>query len=295
MNLPVKIASRSSTLALAQVEEILSALTSVTPGVKEAHFEILKFETTGDIDKTTPLTDSRDDFFTDAIDLALLEGKADIAVHSAKDLPWHLHEGLKIFALTKGLDDKDAWAGRVHWKDLPLKARVGTSSVLRQKQVLLLRPDLTIVNIRGTIQERLQLIKEGKVDGIVAAACALTRLKLGSEIKDIFPWEGMPLQGQLAVVGRPKDHELEQLFSIIDVRCHYGKVTLVGAGPGDRELITLKGVKALEAADCVFYDYLVDAGLLKYAGHAEHIYVGKRKGEHSLPQEELSRLLKKKP
>jgi len=254
----------------------------------------IKFETAGDKDKVTPLTSSRDDFFTDAIDRALLKGKADIAIHSAKDLPQDLHEGLKIFALTQGLDDKDAWVSRVHWKDLPLKSRVGTSSVLRQKQILQMRPDVTIVNIRGTINERLQLIKKGKVDGIVVAACALKRLKLDSEIKDIFPWEGMPLQGQLAVVGRQGDHELENLLSIIDVRRHYGKVTLVGAGPGDRELMTLKGVKALEAADCVFYDYLVDAGLLEHAPQAEHIYAGKRKGEHSLSQEDLSRMLKEK-
>ncbi len=69
---------------------------------------------------------------------------------------------LKIFALTKGLDDKDAWVGRMHWKDLPSKAKVGTSSVLRQKQILQMRPDVTIVNIRGTINERLQLIKESQ-------------------------------------------------------------------------------------------------------------------------------------
>ena len=125
-------------------------------------YEILKFETAGDKDKTTPLTKSRDDFFTDAIDQALLEGKADIAIHSAKDLPQNLHEDLKIFALTKGLDDKDAWVSRVHWKDLPPKAKVGTSSVLRQKQILQMRPDVTIVNIRGTINERLQLVKESK-------------------------------------------------------------------------------------------------------------------------------------
>ena len=81
-----------------------------------------------------------------------------------------------------------------------------------------MRPDVTIVNIRGTINERMQLVKESKVDGIVVAACALKRLKLESEIKDIFPWEGMPLQGQLAVVGRRNDHELENLFSVIDVR-----------------------------------------------------------------------------
>jgi len=291
MNMPVKIASRSSPLALVQIDEIIRELKTLGKSFK---FETIKLETAGDTDKLTPLTISRDDFFTDTIDQALLEGKADIAIHSAKDLPQELHEDLKIFALTKGLDDKDAWAGRVRWKDLPLKARIGTSSALRQKQILELRPDVMIVNIRGTINERLELIKEGKVDGIVVAACALKRLNLESKIKDIFPWEGMPLQGQLAVVGRQKDRELEEIFSVIDVRRRYGKVTLVGAGPGDRELITLKGIKALESADCVFYDYLVDPHLLKYAAGAEHIYAGKRKGEHSLSQDNLSRLLKDK-
>ena len=130
---------------------------------------------------------------------------------------------------------------------------------MRQKQILQMRPDVTIVNIRGTIQERIQLVKEGKVDGVVVAACALKRLKLDAEIKDIFSWEGMPLQGQLAVVGRQGDYELDNLFERIDVRRRYGKVTLVGAGPGDPELITLKGIKALKEAECVFYDYLVDA------------------------------------
>jgi len=296
MNLPVKIASRSSPLALAQVEEVIRVIATLSKakGKQSFTYEILKFETSGDKDKTTPVTHSRDDFFTDTLDQALLEGKADIAIHSAKDLPQHLHEGLKIFALTQILDDKDAWVGRVRWQDLPLDARVGTSSVLRQKQILQMRPDVTIVNIRGTIGERLQLIKTGKVDGFVTAACALKRLKLESEIKDIFPWEGKPAQGQLAVVGRQNDQKLENLFSAIDARRGYGKVTLVGAGPGDGELITLKGIKALEAADCVFYDYLVDADLLKYAPQAEHIYAGKRKGEHSLSQEDLSRMLKEK-
>jgi len=291
VNLPIKIASRSSPLALVQVDEIIRELK--TKGLV-FDYQLIKFETAGDKDKKTPLTNSRDDFFTDAIDQALLDGKAAIAIHSAKDLPKNLHKDLRIFALTRGLDGQDAWVSRVRWQDLPLKARVGTSSVLRQKQILQMRPDVTIVNIRGTINERLQLVQEGKVDGVVVAACALKRLNLESEIKDIFPWEGMPLQGQLAIVGRRDDYQLENLLSAIDIRRHYGKVTLVGAGPGDCELITLKGVKALEGADCVLYDYLVDASLLKYAPHAEHIYAGKRKGEHSLPQEDLSRMLREK-
>jgi len=291
MNLPVKIASRPSALALVQVDEIIQDLKAHG---KVFDHQIVKIETAGDKDKITPLTNSSDNFFTDAIDAALLDGRADIAIHSAKDLPQHLPKGLKIFALTKGMDDKDAWVSRMHWKDLPPNASVGTSSILRQKQILHMRPDVTIVNIRGTIHERLQLVKESKVDGIIVAACALKRLNLETEIKDIFPWEGMPLQGQLAVVGRHNDHELENLFSGIDVRRHYGHVTLVGAGPGDCELITLKGIKALEKADCVIYDYLVDASLLQYTPRAEHIYAGKRKGQHSLSQEDLSRLLKEK-
>ena len=224
MSYRIFIASRSSPLALAQVEEIIRDL-KARGSVFD--YESIKFETTGDKDKSTSLTNSRDNFFTDTIDRALLEGKADIAIHSAKDLPQNLHEGLKIFALTQCLDDKDAWVSRVHWQDLPPKSKVGTSSVLRQKQILQMRPDVTIVNIRGTIDERLQLLKEGKVDGIVVAACALKRLKLEGEIKDIFPWEGMPLQGQLAVVGRQGEHKLENLFSVLDVR---RKKTLLHCG-----------------------------------------------------------------
>jgi len=287
----IKIASRSSPLALAQIDEIIKELNSKGISFK---YESIKFETAGDKDKITPLTQSTDNFFTDVIDHAILEGQADIAIHSAKDLPQEIPEGLKIMALTKGLIDKDAWVGKMNWKDLPSGARIGTSSVLRQKQILHMRPDVTIVNIRGTIHERLELIKESKVDGVVVAACALKRLNLENEIKDIFPWEGMPLQGQLAVVARFNDQITEELFKSIDIRQQYGKVILVGAGPGDPELITVKGITALKEAECVFYDYLVDASLLKYAPQAEHIYAGKRKGQHSLSQEDLSRLLKEK-
>ncbi len=215
MNLPVKIASRCSPLALAQVEEIIQNLKA--KGVLVT-YEILKYETGGDKDRSTPLTSSRDDFFTDAIDIALQKGQTDIAVHSAKDLPKNLPEGLEIFALTRCLDNKDAWVGRTSWAHLPPRAKVGTSSLLRQKQVLRLRPDINLVDIRGSIGERLEMVKKGQVDGIVVAACALKRLKLEGEIKDIFPWEGQTLQGQLAIVGRKEDHQLKDLFSVLDVR-----------------------------------------------------------------------------
>ncbi len=292
MKFHLKVGSRSSPLGLVQVEEVLGLLRNKG---QELDAELIRFTTAGDRDKTTSLTaNPGDNFFTDTLDEALLKGEIDIAIHSAKDLPKTLVAGLSIFALTQGLDDKDAWVGRCHWVDLPNGAKVGTSSLLRQTQVLKMRPDLQIVDIRGTIGERIELIKAGKIDGAIIAACALKRLGLAHEIKDILPWEGMALQGQLAIVGRSEDVDLAERVKSIDARRSYGKVSLVGAGPGDPELITVKGIKALEAADCVFYDYLADKQLLAYAPHAEHIYVGKRKGEHSMPQGELSRLLKAK-
>ncbi|MBI3315301.1 MAG: uroporphyrinogen-III C-methyltransferase, partial [Candidatus Omnitrophica bacterium] len=259
------------------------------------NFEIVTFVTQGDKDKKTSLTrQPGDDFFTDTLDQALLKGGIDIAVHSAKDLPQHIPAGLEIFTLTETLDDRDAWVGPCAFADLPKGAKVGTSSILRQKQIKELRPDVNIIDIRGTIEERIELVKQGKVNGIVVAACALKRLGLEKKIKEIFPWEGMPLQGQLAVVGRTKDTALRNLFKAIDVRTRYGKVVLAGAGPGDPDLVTVKAVKALKKADCVFYDYLADTRLLNYAPGAEHIYAGKRKGKQTFSQEKLSRMLKEK-
>ncbi len=289
MSTSINVGSRKSPLALVQVKEIFDVLKPVPK------YELITFDTAGDKDKITALsTRPADDFFTDALDQALLNSQIDIAIHSAKDLPAHIHEGLEIFALTAVLDDTDSWIGRCPWANLPANAKVGTSSVLRQKQTKELHPTAQIIDIRGTIEERIQLVKEGKIDGIIVATCALKRLKLSDLITDVLPWEGMPLQGQLAVMGRRDDIILKRLFAPLDVRLTYGKVILVGAGPGDPSLITQKGIEALRKADCVFYDYLVNKDLLQYAPHALHIYAGKRKKDHSFPQEQLSKMLKNK-
>ena len=286
----IKIGSRESRLAQVQVQEVLSQ----AGGLPCPH-ELLTFKTKGDIDKTTPLaTNPGDDFFTDTLDEALLKKQIDITVHSAKDLPQKLNEGLKIFALTKASDETDSWVSPYSLEDLPPNARIGTSSLLRAQHIKILRPDVTLVDIRGTIEDRLDLLRKGRVEGLIVATCALKRLGLEKHIHAILPWEAAPLQGQLAVVGRREDWELEKIFADIDVRRGYGQVFLVGAGPGDPKLITLKAIEALEKADCVFYDYLADPSLLKYAPKAEHIYVGKRKGKHTLSQEKLSRQLKDK-
>jgi len=286
----IKVGSRGSALALAQVREIEGLLKEKNT---DARFEVSIYKTQGDKDKSTPLTAGpADDFFTDTIDQALLNKKIDISIHSAKDLPRCLKEGLSIFALTEALDETDAFVGKTEFNKLRPGARVATSSLLRQESIKELNPALHVQDIRGDIGERLKQLDDGLFDGVIVATAALKRLGLEKRITDIMPWESTPLQGQLAVVGRRGEKKLEEMFSCIDIRRRYGQVYLVGAGPGDPELVTLKAVGILNQADVVFYDYLINTRLLDHAVKAEKIYVGKRKGDHTMPQSELSRQIR---
>ena len=288
----IKIGSRGSPLALKQVEEIYSLFKR-----EGVYFdsEVFKYATRGDVDKVTALsTNPADNFFTDTLDTALLKKEIDLAIHSAKDLPKILPKGLETFALTSCLDETDCLIANMKLSEMNPGAKIGTSSALRSSQLKVLNPNVQLVDIRGTINERIELIRQKKLDGIIVATCALKRLHLENLITEIMPWETTPLQGQLAITGRSGDEELKEMCAALDVRRKYGEVLLVGAGPGDPQLITLKAIKSLERTDCVFYDFLVHKDILKYAANAEQIYVGKRKGEHSLPQEELSRMLRKK-
>lgn len=286
----LRVGTRGSPLARAQVDEVLGLLKNSGVLVRTA-VEI--FENAGDLDKTSSLRDHAvDDFFTDALDRALLEKRIDIAVHSAKDLPKAMCPDLEIYAFTASLDETDAFVGRVPFTDLAPGARVGTSSELRQASLLALNPRLKPLSIRGTIQERVAQFENGDYDGIIVAAAALKRLGLTRYIRGIMPWDAAPLQGQLAVVGRRGDDGLRRLVAPLDARRGYGTVFLVGAGPGDPELITVKGVNILKQADAVFYDYLAHKGILKHAPGAEKIYVGKKHGNHSFAQPDISRLIR---
>ncbi len=286
----ITVGTRKSPLALVQIDEIEGLLQE-----KGSSFTFTRkeFSTHGDVDKATPLSaNTKDDIFTDQLDQALLNGDIDIAIHSAKDLPQTLADGLMVYALTESLDSSDAFIGNVPFGQLPQGAKIGTSSTYRQEKLRELNPDLTPAPIRGTIQERIKQFKEGLYDGIIVATIALKRLGLEDCITGILPWEGIALQGQLAVVGRQDDYTLRELLSVIDVRKNYGKVYLVGAGPGDPELITLKAIRVLTQADVVFYDYLTHKDILKHAPNAELIYAGKRKGAHSIKQDELNQKIR---
>ena len=269
MGKKIRIISRQSRLALLQVEEL----------VKEAgitDYELIKTTSYGDRHKEVSLMDEglAQDFFTRELDEALLEGRADIAVHSAKDLPNPLPDGIELLALTEGKDPSDSLVARdgLTLATLPAGSKVGTSSAQRKEELLKVRPDLVVVPIRGTIEERIAQVDSGAVDALIVATCALDRLGLVHRATERLPFKTHPLQGKLAVTGR-----------------HYGKVYLVGYGPGDPELITVKGQRLLSEADVVFYDDLsfvpVKVPVQKY------IYVGKRSGRHSHSQEEINELM----
>jgi uroporphyrinogen III methyltransferase/synthase len=266
-----------------QVKEVFSFLPEVA-------YQLTCVESFGDRNKHISLMSHIDaDFFTRELDDAVLNGNADVAVHSAKDLPCPLPGGLELYALFAAQDKTDALVSRnrLSLSRLPAGARVGTSSATRKAELLQLRPDVTVVSIRGTIEERLAQVDNGYIDALIVATCALKRLGLEGRITGILPFKTHALQGNLAVTGRKGEPELKAIFTRFDVRKTYGRVTLVGFGPGNPDLLTVGGDKALNDADVIFHDDLIDSAFLdKY--RAEKIYVGKRKGKHSHSQDVIN-------
>jgi len=282
----LKVISRKSPLALKQVEEVFALF----PDLK---YELVKLHSFGDKHKEISLLDNPpQDLFTRELDLAILQKSADLAIHSAKDLPYPIPRGLEVLALLEAFDQTDSLISRnnLQLAQLPKRAKVGTSSPTRQNELLTLRPDVEIAGIRGTIEERIALVDSGKIDALIVASCALTRLGLSNRAAEVLPFKTHPLQGNLAIVARHDRPELKTLFSSKDIRRKYGKVSLVGFGPGNPDLLTIGGEKALQKADILFYDDLLDEKYLEKF-KAERVYVGKRKGKHSFEQESINRLI----
>jgi len=197
----LRVGTRPSPLAIKQFDEIQG----VFPGVI---FEKKIIYTLGDKDKLTPISALEgSDFFTREIDEALLRGEIDLGLHSSKDLPEKLRDGLKIIFETKSISPFDALVSKenVKLKDLPYAARVGTSSSRRKEQVKSVRGDLILVDVRGNIEERLNLINAGRIDALVIAHAALIRLGLAHLATEIFTENRLkahPKQGILALVSR---------------------------------------------------------------------------------------------
>jgi len=175
-----------------------------------ADFEITTYDTLGDKDKTTPISEVEgSDFFTREIDQALLNEEIDLAVHSAKDLPDKLVKGLQVLLETKSISPLDALVskGSLKFKALPQGSRIGASSKRRKGHIQLLRPDLAIIDVRGSIGERLSLLNDGKIDALIVAEVALIRLGLEERIAEVLLEEFFPAhpkQGSLSLVVKEK-------------------------------------------------------------------------------------------
>lgn len=214
----IKVSARPSPLSQVQLKEVLEELQQHHPHIS---FEALLVPSTGDKDKVTSLrTLERTDFFTKEIDEHVLNGACRIAIHSAKDLPEPLTEGLKIVALTKGIDSADVLVLRQGeiLENLRPGAVIATSAERREESVRQLCPGhvFQFVDLRGTIGERLARLDKGGADGVVIAEAAIIRLGLTHLTRFRLPGTTTPLQGRLAVVAREDDAEMEQLFSPID-------------------------------------------------------------------------------
>lgn len=373
---------------MVQTEMAAEAIKKVFPSIE---IEIAGFETKGDLhlDKSLSAFGSKG-AFTKELEGAMMDGRIDLAVHSAKDLPVELPEGLTVGAVLKRGDSRDVWVSlRREFsiiEECKEKTVVGTGSLRRALQIQQICPSVDIRDIRGNVPTRLKKLSDGMYDGIILAAAGLKRLGYLSEncetegsfeaeeqtfFYEILSKEQfLPAAGQgiIALETRQKDcedcmqaiHDEDtwQMFLTersflraigggcneaaavdvrmdgqkVSVRARYagdglhmkektvtgtrcgnieedrklavslgeqiaarlqsGKVYLIGAGPGDTGLITMKGIEALKEADVVVYDHLASASLLNETKDAaEWIDAGKFAGNHRMKQSEIEQLL----
>jgi hydroxymethylbilane synthase len=210
----IKIGTRKSKLALWQSEWVKSKIEAAFPDVKVT---LVKIVTKGDKILDVPLARIGDKgLFTKEIEDAMLKGEVDIAVHSLKDVPSFLPEGLSLIAFSDREDPRDAFLsnGRYTLETLPEGAVVGTSSLRRKAQLKMFRKDLRIEDLRGNVDTRIRKLKEGQYDAIILASAGVKRLGFEREIDEIIPPEKMipsVSQGILGIEGREKDKEIIEI------------------------------------------------------------------------------------
>lgn len=196
----LRIATRKSPLAIWQAEYVKSRLEQAHPGLT---VELIGMKTKGDVILDTPLAKvGGKGLFVKELEVAMLEKRADIAVHSMKDVPVEFPEGLGLTVICEREDPRDAFVSN-HYDsiaDLPEGAVLGTCSLRRQAQVRERRPDLKIVDLRGNVNSRLQKLDDGQFDAIILAAAGLKRLGFDDRIRcEMEPEESLPAVGQGAV------------------------------------------------------------------------------------------------
>lgn len=215
----LRIATRKSPLALWQAEHVKARLMATHPGLK---VELLTMSTQGDKILDTPLAKiGGKGLFVKELERALLDGEADIAVHSMKDVPVELPEGLHLPVILEREDPRDAFVSAkfASFEDLPEGARLGTSSLRRQCQLRALRPDLRILDLRGNVNTRLKKLDDGEYDAIILATAGLLRLGMGERITTaLAPEISLPAigQGAIGIECREHDPRIESLIASLD-------------------------------------------------------------------------------
>ena len=214
----IRLGSRGSKLALWQAEHVRAEVERHT----RKKVEITKIKTTGDMILDVPLSKvGGKGLFVKEIEEALLSNRIDLAVHSMKDVPTDLPAGLEISCITRREDPRDAFLSLAHarFEDLPAGARVGTSSLRRQTQLLGLRPDLSIGQLRGNLDTRIRKMEEGQYDAIILAAAGLRRLGWDGKIRQYLP-VGLSIpaigQGALGIEIRSDDEGTRAAVAFLD-------------------------------------------------------------------------------
>jgi hydroxymethylbilane synthase len=216
----LKIGTRGSPLALAQAHETQARLMEAH-GMPAEAFEVVVISTSGDRIQDRPLSEAGGKgLFTKEIEEALLAGAIDIAVHSSKDMPTVLPDGLELSAFLPREDARDAFIGKTAKRiiDLPRGAKVGSSSLRRQALIRRMRPDLDVVMFRGNVQTRLRKLEEGVAEGTILAYAGLKRLELGHVVTDLMPLDAFPPapgQGAIGIETRIGDGAVEKMLTAI--------------------------------------------------------------------------------
>ena len=212
----IRIATRQSPLALWQAEYIQQRLEAIHADLT---VELVPMTTKGDKILGTPLSKiGGKGLFVKELEQAMLEDRADIAVHSMKDVPYKFPDGLELKVICEREDPSDAFVSNNYHSldDLPVGATVGTSSLRRKVQIMALRPDLKITDLRGNVGTRLSKLDMGQYDAIILASAGLIRLKLGDRIASRFQPEQLlpaPGQGAVGIEARTDSPQLDQLLA----------------------------------------------------------------------------------
>jgi hydroxymethylbilane synthase len=218
MTRSVRIATRGSQLALWQAEHVAARLRSAHPSLT---VELVKIASAGDLDRDRPIAQIGVGVFTKEIQAAILDGRADIAVHSLKDLPTIPIEGIELAAVPERAAPFDALLAPVHQRmvNIPQGGRIATSSLRRRSQLLKARPDLRVESIRGNVETRIRKAIEAKFDGLILARAGLDRLGLAEHItEDLSPEFMLPAvgQGALGIECRAEDAGTKELLQTLE-------------------------------------------------------------------------------